>query len=73
MAHGELIVYQSSQRLCVCVFTHSNMNISETSGSIVIKFFIWGGIWLEILFYGDRIYDIIPPQMKNLNMVILQV
>ena len=49
-AHGELIVYQSSRRLCVCVCvcvcvyvcvsTLSNMNISETSGSIVTKFYL---------------------------------
>ena len=43
-AHGELIVYQSSRRLCmcqsVCVFTFSNMITSETSGSIVPKFYL---------------------------------
>ena len=43
-AHGELIVYQSSRRLSVClsvcVFTFSNMNISETSGPIATKFYL---------------------------------
>ena len=41
-AHGELIVYQSSRRVCVsvCVFTFSNMNISETSGPIATKFYL---------------------------------
>ena len=47
-AHGELIVYQSSRRLCVCVcvcvcvsvFTLSNMNISETRGPIGTKFYL---------------------------------
>ena len=47
-AHGELIVYQSSRRLSVClsvcvsvcVFTFSNTNISETSGSIVTKVYL---------------------------------
>ena len=45
---GELIVYQSSRRPsvsecvrgCVCVFTLSNMNISETNGSIATKFYL---------------------------------
>ena len=47
---GELIVYQSSRRptVCVCVrvFTLSNMNISETNGSIKTKFYLkhhWSG------------------------------
>ena len=51
---GELIVYRSSRRPsvracvspCVRVFTLSNMNISETNGSIAIKFYLkhhWGG------------------------------
>ena len=47
---GELIVYRSSRRLCVhlsvYVFTLSNMNISETNGSIATKFYLkhhWGG------------------------------
>ena len=43
-AHGELIVYQSSRRLCVCVcvcvFTFSNMNISEIRGPIATKFYL---------------------------------
>ena len=47
-AHGELIVYQSSRRLsvclsvclCVCVFTFLNMNISEISGPIATKFYL---------------------------------
>ena len=49
-AHGELIVYQSSRRLCVgaCVraLTLSNMNISATSRPIATKFYLkhhWGG------------------------------
>ena len=43
-AHGELIVYQSSRRLSVSPSvlpsTLSNMNISETSGTIVTKFYL---------------------------------
>ena len=38
LTQGELIVYQSSCRLCVIVSTLSNMNISETSGPITTKF-----------------------------------
>ena len=41
-AQGELIVYQSSRRLSVCLsvclWTFSNLNISSTSGPIVTKF-----------------------------------
>ena len=47
---GELIVHRSSRRPCVrlsvCVFTLSNMNISETNGSITTKFYLkhhWSG------------------------------
>ena len=49
-AHGELIVYQSSRRLCICLYvcksTLSNMIISETSWPIATKFNLkqhWGG------------------------------
>ena len=41
-AQGELIAYQSSRRLSVCLsvclWTFSNLNISATSGPIVTKF-----------------------------------
>ena len=37
-AQGELIVYQSSRRLAVCLWTSSNSNISTTSGPIITKF-----------------------------------
>ena len=49
-AQGELIVWDSSQRPCMCPSvrpsTLSNMNISETSWPIIIKFHqdhYWGG------------------------------
>ena len=45
-AQGELIVWDSSRLACVCPSTLSNMNISETSWLIVIKFHLehhWGG------------------------------
>ena len=43
---GELIVCESSQRLAVCLFTLSNMNISAASRLITTKFYLkyhWGG------------------------------
>ena len=59
---GELIVYQSSRRLCVClsgcVSTFSNLNISATSGPIVTKFYLnhnWGWGKAAIGFGPDRI------------------
>ena len=42
----ELIVYRSSRRASVRLFTLSNMNISETNGSVATKFYLkhyWGG------------------------------
>ena len=45
-AQGELIVWDSSRRPSVCASTLSNMNISETSWQILIKFHLehhWGG------------------------------
>ena len=45
-AQGELIVWDSSRRPSVRASTLSNMNISETSWPIVIKFHLehhWGG------------------------------
>ena len=73
-AHGELIVYQSSRRLCkclcVCVLTFSNMNISATSGPIATKFYlkhhlggerlqyVSGQIRLELWFPWQRIAPI---------------
>ena len=61
-AHGKLIVYQSSRRLymrlCFCVFTFSNINISETSGSIATKFYLkhhWVGGKDALGFGLDRI------------------
>ena len=39
-AHGELIGWDSSRRPCVCGSTLSNIDISETSRPIKIKFFL---------------------------------
>ena len=58
---GELIGWDSSRRPCVCLcvrvfrgfvcaLTISNMNISDTRGSMAIKFYlknIWGGESLQ--------------------------
>ena len=44
--------------MCLCVFTFSNMNISETSGSIVPKFYLkhhWVGGKDALGFGPDRI------------------
>ena len=38
-AQGEIIVWDSSRRPCVRPFTLSNMNMSETSWSVIIKFY----------------------------------
>ena len=55
---GELIVYRSSRRPCVRAFTLSNMNISETIGSIATKYYLkhhWGGGLAALGFGPDRI------------------
>ena len=63
---GELIVYRSSRRLsvraCVGVFTLSNMNISETNGSIATKFDLkhhLGGGLAALGFGPDRIRTLV--------------
>ena len=73
-AQGELIVWDSSRRpsvrLCVRLSTLSNMNISETSRPIVIKFYqkhhlggglaalVLGQIGLELWFPWQQIAPI---------------
>ena len=63
---GELIVYRSSRRpsvrACVRVFTLSNMNISETNGSIATKFYLkhhLGGGLAALGFEPDRIRTLV--------------
>ena len=65
-AQGELIVWDSSRRPCVrpCVHpsTLSNMNISETSWPIVIKFHQkhhWGRGLAALGFGPDRIRTLV--------------
>ena len=57
-AQGELIGWESSGRPSVCLSTLSNMNISEISWLIVIKFHQkhhWGGGLTPLGFGPDRI------------------
>ena len=57
-AHGELVVYQSSRRPSVRLFTLSNMIISTTSRPIPTKFYMkqhWGGGKAALCFGPDRI------------------
>ena len=57
-AQGKLIVWDSSWRPSVRASTLSNMNISETSWPIVIKFHLehhWGGGLTALGFWLDRI------------------
>ena len=75
-AHGELIVYQSSRRLsvCVCVFTFSNMNISETSGPIVTKFYLklhWVGGKDALGSGPDRIRTLVSMATDSSHRVIM--
>ena len=75
-AHGELIVYQSSLCVCVCVsmFTLSNMNISETSGSIVTKFYLkhhWVGGKDALGFGPDRIRTLVSMATDSSHRVIM--
>ena len=85
-AHGELIVYQSIRRLsvclwvcvsvglCVCVFTFSNMNISETRGPIATKFYLkhhWVGGKAALGFGPDRIRTLVSMATDNSHRVIM--
>ena len=77
-AHGELIVYQSSRRLSVClsvcVFTFSNMNISETSGPIATKFYLkhhWVGGKDALSFGPDRIRTLVSMATDSSHRVIM--
>ena len=69
-AQGELIVYQSSLRLsvclAVCLWTFSNSNISATSGPIITKFYLnhhWGGGKAALGFGPDRLELFCPWQL----------
>ena len=73
---GELRVYRSSRRpsirLCVCVFTLSNNNISETNGSIANKFYLKHhsvGGKAALGFGPDRIRTLFSMATKSSHMV----
>ena len=75
---GELIVYRSSRRpsvrACVCVFTLSNMNISETNGSIATKFYLkhhLGGGLAALGFGPDRIRTLVSMATESSHRVIM--
>ena len=79
---GELIVYWSSRRpsvrpcvhACVGVFTLSNMNISETNGSIATKFYLkhhLGGGLAALGFGPDRIRTLVSMATESSHRVIM--
>ena len=75
---GELIVYQSSRRRCVGALvgasTFSNMNISETSRPIAIKFYLkqhWGGGKAALGFWPDRIGTLVSMATDSSHRVIM--
>ena len=77
-AEGELIVYQSSRRLsmcmCVCLWTFSNLNISATSGLIVTKFYLthhWGRRKAALGFGPDRIGTLVSMATDSSHRVIM--
>ena len=64
----------ASIHLYVLLFTHSNMNISETRGSIATKFnlyYHWGG-GKAALYYGlDRIGTLVSMTTDSSHRVIM--
>ena len=75
---GELIVYQSSRRLAVClsvcVQTFSNLNISATSGPIITKFYLnhhWGGGKAALGFGLDQIGTLVSMATHSSHRVIM--
>ena len=72
-SQGELIVYPLSCRLCVCVFTLSKMNISQTSGPIATKFYLkhWGGGKAALGFGPDRIRTLVSMTTNSSHRVIM--
>ena len=75
---GELIVYQSSRRPLVCesvrLSTFSNMNISETSRPIAIKFYLkhhWGGGKAALGFWPDGIGTLVSMATDSSHRVIM--
>ena len=76
---GELIVYQSIWRPSVCpsvsLFTLSNMNISETNGSIATNVYLkhhWGGGLAALDFWPDQIRTLICMAIESSHRVIME-
>ena len=76
---GEHIVYQSSWRpsvhVSVCVFTHSNMNVSETNGLIATKFYLnhhWVRGKAALGFGPDRIRTLISMATESSHRVKME-
>ena len=60
--------------LCVCVFTFSNINISETSGPIATKFYLkhqLGGGKVALGFGPDRIRTLVSMATDSSHRVIM--
>ena len=73
-AQGELIVWDSSRCPSVRPSTLSNMNISETSWPIVIKFHQkhhWGGGLTALGFGPDRIRTLVSMATDSSHRVIM--
>ena len=64
----------ASVRACVCASTLSNMNISETSWPMVIKFHLehhWGGGLAAYGFGPDRIRTLVSMATDSSHRVIM--
>ena len=63
-----------SVRPCVRAFTLSNMNISETIGSIATKYYLkhhWGGGLAALGFGPDRIRTLVSMATESSHRVIM--
>ena len=75
---GELIVYRSNRRRSVCVsvrpLLHSNINISETSRPIAIKFYLKHHVGkgkAALGFGADQIRTLVSMATDSSNRVIM--
>ena len=65
----------ASVRSSDCMFTLSNINISETSESIAIKFYLkhyWGGKKAALGFGADRFRILVSMATDSSHMVIME-
>ena len=68
-------VEPASLRLSVRAFTHSDMNIAETSRPIIIKFHLkhhWGRGMTGLGFGSDRIITLVSMATDNFYRVIMR-